>query len=373
MSDNFSQKPKVLICPLNWGLGHASRCIPIIHKLQLAGFEVLVAADGRAYTLLQTECADLLHVRLPGFSPRFSTGSKLIWKILSWIPSLAWHTIMEHRAISQLVKEHNISVVISDNRFGLFTSKATSIFITHQIMVKTPRILSFTEPLLYRINRFFVQKYDYCWIPDLPGANNLSGDLSHKYPLPRNANFIGLLSRFNQNNSTGSVMDGPLLAILSGPEPQRTILEGLIQKQLGALNQTATIVRGTLDNTMSVKSTNRITMMAHMKPDELSEVIARAEMVVCRSGYSSLMDMAILGKKEVLLVPTPGQTEQEYLGARVQELGWFNMQNQQNIDLRFAIACSKKCKGIGLQTGESLLDEQISLLCKQLSVPSSNL
>lgn len=372
MSDNLPQKPKVLICPLDWGLGHASRCIPIIHKMQDAGFEVLIAADGRARELLQTECADLLHIRLLGFSPRLSKGSQLIWKILWWIPSLVWHTIMEHFAISQLIKEHNISVVISDNRYGLFTHKATSIFITHQIMIKTPRILSFTEPMLYCINRFFIQKYDYCWIPDLPGIDNLSGDLSHKYPLPRNAQFIGLLSRFSKNNSASSAIGGPLLAILSGPEPQRTILEGLILKQLGTLALAATIVRGIPKDNIPVRCPNQITMHAHMKPKELAEAIARAEMVVCRSGYSSLMDMANLGKKEILLVPTPGQTEQEYLAARVQAKGWFNAQNQQNFDLHRAIADANKCKGIELPTGESLLDEQISLLSKHLAGASAN-
>jgi len=367
MSDIIPQIPRVLVCPLNWGLGHASRCIPVIRKLQHAGFEVLVAADCRALTLLQTECADLVHIRLPGFSPRYSTGSGLIWKILSWMPSLVWHTAIEHRTISRLVEEHKISVVISDNRFGLFTTKAKSIFITHQIMIKAPRILSFTEPVLYRINLFFIKKYDYCWIPDLPGSDNLSGDLSHRYPLPQNAHFIGLLSRFSKNNSSSPFMNGPLLAVLSGPEPQRTILEELILEQLGTLNQAATIVSGTPENKMPAKSTNQITMLAHMKPKELAEAITWAGIVVCRSGYSSLMDMAVLGKKAVLVVPTPGQTEQEYLAARVQAKGWFNAQNQQNFDLRGAIADANKCKGIALQTGESLLDEQISMLSKLLA------
>ena len=371
MGDSLPQKTKVLICPLNWGLGHASRCIPVISKLQHAGFEVLVAADGRALALLLSECPDLVYIRLPGFSPRFSSGSKLIWKILSWLPMLAWHTVVEHRTISRLVKEHHISVVISDNRFGLFTSKAKCIFITHQIMIKAPGILSFAEPILYRINRFFIQKYDYCWIPDLPGSNNLSGDLSHKFPLPRNAQFIGLLSRFSKNNLPGSAMNGSLLAILSGPEPQRTILEKIVLKQLGTLDQAAIIVSGTPENKISAKYSNQIAMLAHMKPDELAETITQAGIVICRSGYSSLMDLAILGKKAVLVIPTPGQTEQEYLAARVHEKGWFNAQNQQCLDLSCAIADAKKCKGIALQTDDSLLDEQISLLKKHLIASQS--
>ena len=369
MLNNLAQKQRVLVCPLNWGLGHASRCIPVIRKFQQAGFEVLVAADGRALSLLQAEFADLVYIRLPGFSPRFSSGSTLIWKILSWMPSLAWHTIMEHHIISRLVDEYKISIVISDNRFGLFTSKATSIFITHQIMIKAPWFLSFTEPILFRINRFFIQKFDYCWIPDLPGSDNLSGDLSHKYPLPRNAHFIGLLSRFSNNNSSAAI-NGPLLAVLSGPEPQRTILEELILEQLRITGLAATIISGTPEHRMLTISESNITRHTHLAPELLAEAITGAMMVICRSGYSSLMDLAVLEKKSVLLIPTPGQTEQEYLAAKMQASGWFNVQTQQNADLLSAINDSGKCKGIALQNAESLLDEQISLLNNHPGEPS---
>jgi predicted glycosyltransferase len=367
MGDILLQKPKVLICPLNWGLGHASRCIPLIRKLQLAGFEVIIAADGRALSLLQTEFGSLKYVRLPGFSPRFSKGSTILWKVLGWLPSLVWHTIKEHSTIQRIVKQHEISLVISDNRYGLFTSGAKTIFITHQIMIKAPGRLSFTEPILYRINRFFIQKYDYCWIPDLPGSENLSGDLSHKYPLPRNAKFIGLLSRFNKIIRVGSASKIPLLAVLSGPEPQRTLFQEIIVKQLRKYNQEATIVMGTPENTMSAGKTNQITMFTHLPPNELSEAISEAGIVVCRAGYSSLMDLAILGKKEVLIVPTPGQTEQEYLASRTKALGWFNAQIQQNTDLSSAIDEAGNFKGIELETGEYLLDKKISTLYTQLA------
>ena len=130
MGDNLTLKPRVLVCPLNWGLGHASRCIPLIRKLQQSGFEVLIATDGKALTLLRSEFSDITYIRLPGFSPRFSSGVRLVLEMLHWVPLLIWHSIMEHGTISRLVDTHKIAVVISDNRFGLFTQKAISIFIT---------------------------------------------------------------------------------------------------------------------------------------------------------------------------------------------------------------------------------------------------
>ena len=372
MSDHQPQKKRVLVCPLNWGLGHASRCIPLIRRLQLAGFEVIVAADGRALALLQTEFTEITCIRLPGFSPRFSAGAKLTGEMLMWVPLLIWHSVMEHRKLSSLVDTYKINAVISDNRFGLFTHKAVSVFITHQIMIKAPRILSFIEPMLYRINRFFIQRYDYCWIPDLPGSENLSGDLSHKYPLPLNAHFIGLLSRFSKNNKSGFTMNGPILAVLSGPEPQRTVFEALILKQLDTLNQSVIIIRGIPEHIIHAEFSTHAMMLAHMKPEELSQAIADSRLVICRTGYSSLMDMAVLGKREVLMIPTPGQTEQEYLATRLQAKGWFNVQNQRDLNMNSAILSVNKYKGIPLQAGESLLDEQIFSLNRHLEDSASS-
>ncbi|MFZ4706226.1 MAG: glycosyltransferase [Bacteroidales bacterium] len=351
-----------MVCPLNWGLGHAARCIPIIHKLQLAGFEVIVAADGRALALLEEECSDIKSITLPGFSPDFPSGRNLILKIPGWLCSLSWHTFKEHQDISLLVDEHNIDVVISDNRFGLFTKKAKCVFITHQVMFKTPLPLKFSEPFLYRINRFFINKFDVCWIPDLPGSDNLSGDLSHKYPLPENARFIGLLSRFQREKVAEEIADKSVLALLSGPEPQRTIFEGLIIGQLKKTSIPATIVRGTPSELNSKEPVNNVSLYNHLLTGELAGNIRKAGFVICRSGYSTLMDMAVLGKKAVLLVPTPGQTEQEYLAKRLHKLGWMNYQDQNNFNIdKPANEVGEYC-GINLPTDETLLDMQIEAL-----------
>jgi uncharacterized protein (TIGR00661 family) len=365
-------KPMVMVCPLNWGLGHASRCIPIIRKLQFAGFEVIVAAEGRALSLLQEECSDINFIILKGFSPRFSSGKNIILKVPVWFFSLAWHTLREHYVLSKLVEEFNIDVVISDNRFGLFTKKARCIFITHQVMFKAPRFFKFAEPLLYRINRFFVQRFNSCWIPDIPGSENLSGDLSHKYPLPKNAIFIGLLSRFQRDPFPGESEDSNTLALLSGPEPQRTIFEGLILDQLRKTNLTATIIQGSPNKLINTESLDNVRIYNHLKTDDLAIVIRKADVVICRSGYSTLMDLAVLGKKAVLLVPTPGQTEQEYLAKHIQELGWMNYQVQNEFNLDTINKDIWEFSGIPLPTNESLLDTQIAAIVLSLNPPSTS-
>jgi uncharacterized protein (TIGR00661 family) len=366
MIDLKKDKLRVLVCPLNWGLGHASRCIPVIRRLKAEGFEVIVAAEGRALALLQEECGKIIIIRFPGFSPRFSSGRNLLLKIPGLLLSLAWHTLREHQKISRLVAENRIDVVISDNRFGLFTTKAKCVFITHQVMLKTPLYLKFTEPILYRINRYFIHKFDACWIPDLPGTDNLSGDLSHKYPLPNNASFIGLVSRFGRNKTTEYVTDGNLLALLSGPEPQRTTFERLINDQFEKENRKATIIRGTPSEKVEKESFNKILRINHLNTDRLAHLITYSDYVVCRSGYSTLMDLAVLGKKQVILVPTPGQTEQEYLAERLQEIGWMDFQPQNKFNLEKKIHDEKQYGGINLPTGEYLLDNQIKALVEDL-------
>jgi len=371
MVDFKKQNPRVMVCPLNWGLGHASRCIPIIRKLQIAGFEVIVAAEGQVLSLLKEECNGIECIILHGFSPRFSSGKHLILRIPGWIISLAWHTFVEHKAISQLVADVKIDVVISDNRFGLFTKKAKCIFITHQVMFKTPRYLKFAEPLLYRVNRFLIQKFNACWIPDLPGPENLSGDLSHKYPLPKNARFIGLLSRFQKKESQEVISNGGLLAMLSGPEPQRSIFEKCILDQLKKANYPAIIVRGKPDELNNIELLENISQKNHLITDQLAMAIGNARLVVCRSGYSTLMDLAVLGKTSVLLVPTPGQTEQEYLARRLKELGWFNYQTQDKFDLDRIGFDLTGYHGIKLLVEQTMLDKEISTLLYELNSHST--
>src|ERR1019366_5512486 len=179
---------RILICLLNWGLGHATRCIPIIRLLRKKNAEIIIAADGRSLELLKQEFPDLEFIRLQGYDINYPTGDSMILKMFFSIPKIVNGIYKEHQILKKIIKEKKIDIVISDNRFGLWNKKIKSIFITHQLMIKT----LFAEKLLHRINLYFIKKYDECWVPDVECASNLSGDLSHKYSLIKNTFFVGV-------------------------------------------------------------------------------------------------------------------------------------------------------------------------------------
>jgi len=304
------QPPTVLVAPLNWGLGHATRCVPIIRDLLSQEQRVMIAADGDALSWLQTEFPDLRCIRLQGICIRYSASGSQAISMLLQIPSMLINSFREHQALKRLIRQENIVTVISDNRFGLWNKHIKSIYITHQLMIKTP--YRWMEPLLWRLHRCVINRYDECWIPDIKGTGNLSGDLSHKYPLPGNGRFIGWLSRFPVNEVVTISKHYHTLCLVSGPEPQRTLFEQQLINQFQHSNQSTLLVRGKPDESREVNTIGNIDLAAHLTTTEMQAYILDTPIIICRSGYSSLMDLKTLGK-EAMLTPTPGQTEQEYL------------------------------------------------------------
>ena len=198
-SINSERRTRILVAPLDWGLGHATRCIPIIRELLEHNTEVIIAADGRPYELLKKEFPALTSVRLPGFVIVYPEGDRIAAKIVSQIPKIIIAIFREHRALSNIIRDLKIDAVISDNRFGLFSKKIPCIYITHQIGIMMPKRLQWASRLMYYLNKALIQKYTACWIPDYAEKENLSGRLSHFYPLPKNATFIGPLTRFKKD------------------------------------------------------------------------------------------------------------------------------------------------------------------------------
>ena len=199
-------------------------------------------------------------------------------------------------------------------------------------MIKLPRQFRFFERLFYKLHKFIIQKYDECRIPDIENEPNLSGDLSHKYPLPRNAKFIGYLSRFSNLNIEKKNSAYDVICILSGPENQRTIFENILIKQLKTLKYRALIIRGKPNEQETKKSINNITFINHIEPSKFAEHIISTKHIICRAGYSTIMDFVTL-KKTALLVPTPGQTEQEYLAKLMSEKKLFSIVEQKNLNI----------------------------------------
>jgi uncharacterized protein (TIGR00661 family) len=358
------ERKRIVVAPLNWGLGHATRCIPIIRELIAQGMEVVVAADGRPLDLLKKEFPSLVFYRLSGFAPSYNKKGATVFHMIRQIPALIKATIIEHRAIQRLVHKEKISAIISDSRFGLFTKKIPTVYIVHQVRILLPLWLRLFERAVYFIHRLIITQYTECWIPDYDGTENLSGKLAHSFLLPRNAKFIGPLTRFTRKKSQKIHRD--ILAILSGPEPQRTVFEKLIVNQLLQSNFNALIVRGMpeIDEYQSLSQT--VLSVSTLPAEELNNEILSSEIILSRPGYSTVMDLAALGKKAIF-IPTPGQTEQEYLAEYFHEKKICFSMDQKEFDLNVAMKSVSDYRGfIHNEIPSSVLAEIVTGFVTQL-------
>jgi hypothetical protein len=300
---------KLLVAPLDWGLGHATRCVPIIKSLIDHNCQVWLAAEGAQEKLLREEFPALPFLPLKGYRIKYSKAG-LTGKLLLQIPSILRSINEENNWLKEQVSKYQFQAMISDNRYGLYHEEIQSIFITHQLCIKSS-LGKWSERFLQKWNYKLIERFTECWIPDEEEKNNLAGELSHPEKLPAlPVKYIGPLSRFARNNVVE--IKGHLLIILSGPEPQRTILENKIIDQIVNYDGTATIVRGLPTERNIIPSTNTIHFYNHLSSEGLNNEAMKAEFVISRSGYSTIMDMAALQKK-CIFIPTPGQAEQEYL------------------------------------------------------------
>jgi len=313
-SSPLGVKGKILICPLNWGLGHATRCVPIIRRLLVEGHELLVVADGYPLVFLQQEFPSLRFIEFPSYAVYYTAGKSQVGAMIFNFPNIIKGIIQEHFWLRNLLQDEHFDQIISDNRFGMWNKRIHSVYMTHQLMVKMPIKLRFFEPLVHRIHKAFINRYNECWIPDRSENGGLSGDLSHKYPLPYHAKFIGTLSRFQGLENTVPNTDFDMVAVISGLEPQRTIFEdSLILNYKNRLEKTL-IVRGQPQSGNYLRHIGNVTLVSHLPDGELVAVLLGAKKIICRSGYSSIMDLDVLNcLQKAEFIPTPGQTEQEYL------------------------------------------------------------
>ncbi len=321
------KKPKrVLVAPLNWGLGHATRCIPIINKLLQIGFEVVLASDGRSLKLLQKEFPKLQTIEFPAYDVHYSSKNMVI-NIAFQIPKILIAIWKEHRFIKKVVEEEKIEIIISDNRYGCLSKETKNIFITHQI-----NIIILFKPLelfVNKVNHFLINRFDECWIPDYTGEDSLAGRLS-KCDQIKNAKYLGPLSRMEEETIPKKY---DIIAVISGPEPQRTYFEKVIINELIAADKKSLIVQGKVEKKEHFKLNDKIEVVSFLNSVELNKAIQSSGLVICRSGYSSVMDLVKL-KKKAILIPTPGQTEQEYLGSRLNNKKLFCVQKQATFSLK---------------------------------------
>ncbi len=364
----MKKKKNILICPLEWGLGHSGRMIALAEKLQESDFNIIFGAGKKQLAFLRNEMTGCNYISFPGFRPLYSGFLPQYLVIFFQIPLLIYHSIREHLILKKLISDLLIDIVISDNRFGLWNKNIQTIYITHQLRIPFPRFFSFLESTGTYLHGKIISKYSLCFIPDLPGDLNLTGKLTHGLKLPYNVRFIGILSRFRKTDklhSSSFPKEGMTTVILSGPESQRSILEKKLINNITQQNLSAVILGGKPhENTQKGIGWN-ITYYSHADRMTMQKIISESKIIITRAGYTTIMELVSM-ECSAVLIPTPGQTEQEYIAMLLSDKGWFSCipQNKLNGKVHFNHASADWCEEIIKQSKE-LLDKALKELSEQ--------
>jgi len=322
---------KILIAPLNWGLGHASRCVPLIQRYMDEGHEVIIGGDGDSLVLLRKHFPTLRYTYLAPLQLRYSAGRSQVWAMVLSLPKLISWAIKDHAMLQAILREEEIESVVSDNRFGLYSGAAECIYITHQLHIMLPKGWRWLEPLAARLHARIYAHYNKVWVPDYAEeSDSLGGELSHPRELRvgerlEKVEYIGPLSRFKGIHSEADTRYD-VVAVLSGLEPHRSMLEQEIISRYQGKAEQVLIVQGLMGRPNTRIKRGNITMLPYMADKQLVPLLMGAKHVISRSGFSSIMDFASLGILEKAeFIPTPGQPEQEYLSA------YFGVKMQKNV------------------------------------------
>jgi UDP-N-acetylglucosamine transferase subunit ALG13 len=334
--------------------------VPIINLLIEKGLNVILGASGRPASFLRAEFPNLDFIPIKGYYIRYPSGGTMALQMMRQAPSVLKAIRLEHDKLDKLIDKYEIHAVLSDNRFGMWSDRIPSIYMTHQIMIKAPGVLAFSENLLYHLHRKYMRKFDECWIPDFE-ENGLSGDLAHKRPSPIPAYFIGPQSRFTATDSPNPDKTHKYMIIISGPEPQRSIFETRVIKQLKESNERAIILSGKPELNMLKKDIGKIEVYAHMNSSDMQHAMRSSEIIISRSGYSSIMDLAAMGLSAVF-IPTPGQTEQEYLAKYHKKLKHYYSVSQNKFNLEDLSIASINFSGPQIKADNTILSHRIDQL-----------
>ena len=363
---------KAIVAALDWGLGHATRSVPVIRALLARGVNVVLAGSGDSLTLMRTEFPALPVFELPPYAVEYPRHGNMTLKMLRQLPRLRKVIAHEHALLDQFIVHESVDFVISDNRYGCWSSHVPCILITHQTTILLPPYMKWLKKTLAWYNRRMINHFTQCWIPDSPGAHRLAGKLA-RYPdaAPARFRYIGNLSRFS-----GTIPAKPLseakydvVVVLSGPEPQRTVLEEIILAQLPKTSLRAFVVRGVPHAIKPLPDS--VEGADFMDTSQLESLLSEAPCVVARSGYSTIMDLAKLGKKAIF-IPTPGQTEQEYLARRLKLMKLAYSASQRQFNLKRAWRASKAYTGFNFMPDRfHQLDDGITSLLDWMHQRSS--
>lgn len=315
---------------------------------------------------MQSVFPELEFVELKGYRIKYgSTGFLTLLKLIFQIPKILTAINRENKWLKRITNEKHVDIIVSDNRFGLHNHGLISIFITHQLHIKTS-LGKLADIIAQKINYHFINQFDVCWVPDAAGNKNLAGALSHPAILPAiPLHYTGILSAIKKQTIQ---VTNKLLVLLSGPEPQRSILENILLQQLKNYTQPVVVVRGLPAAGNALLSTGAITFYNYCSGDQLQQLINASDIIISRSGYSTLMDLLPLGKK-CIVIPTPGQAEQEYLATWLADQNFVCTCTQDNFSLPVLLG-----KAAGLQVpdlswlnNDTAVDEAFAALATLLA------
>jgi uncharacterized protein (TIGR00661 family) len=335
---------KIIYGVCSWGLGHATRSLPVIRKLVSEQHNITVISNGRSLDVLKKELGDTVdYVDIPDYPMLLSENSRqFIAKSIVYWPVFIKRIEDGLAQLQKILAQNQYDCIISDARYDMYSKKIPSFFISHQMRIMNPLRIRLFENAMERFNLFFFKRFVGVMVPDYK-EESLSGDLSHHLRRidENRLHYVGVLSDFTKRQMSKDI---DYLISISGPEPQRSMLEEKLVAQAHELPGTVVLTLGKTEKYSVVKK-KHLTTYSFVTKELREELLNRAKLVVSRSGYSTIMDVAVVGTK-ALLIPTPGQIEQEYLGAYHMSKGTFYSVSQETIDLKQDVICAQEKTGI---------------------------
>jgi len=334
------------VSPLSWGLGHATRDIPIIEELLAQGHNVTVGSSGNALSLLQRECPECDFLSFKDYPAPYSSSRFFLPAFVAGLPALLWAVHQEKKRFDEILARNSFDLIVSDNRMGIYSEAIPSYFISHQLRYSLPRYLFPLELMTMPFNRLFHRHFTGLIVPDISpyGGKNLSGKLCRS-GIPATARrtyYAGILASTEKMNVDE---DLDFLVIVSGPEPQRSALEEIIIKQVQKLPGEKAVLLGSPRQERHEKLDATTTVHSYVSTEEKARLMNRARFIISRSGYTTMMELAELEKRHALLTPTPGQTEQEYLSRYYAREGWFLSRSQYRLRLTEDVKAAMPYRG----------------------------
>jgi uncharacterized protein (TIGR00661 family) len=345
MADPDSQKKKVFIAPLNWGLGHATRILPIIKRLLSNDFYVYIAASGRSREVLQKEISDCVFLDFPQYPIKYPRTRFFVTRFMLVIfPQMIIAMFKEQRMLRKLHGKYRFDLIISDNRFALKLEGVRCLLLSHQLRYKLPWPIHKMEWLPEYFNYYHFKKYDLIIVPDAESEQNLTGELSHdmRYLAKEKLYYSGILTDLDESElKKNKVID--YFVIVSGPEPQRTKFERMILSQLGDLKGRVVVTLGIPEKKYKIRMGNA-EIYTYLNRQHITHCMFNSNLIISRPGYTTVMEMVVLGKKG-LFIPTPGQIEQEYLAKHFMEKKWCFSTSQYGFNMCTALQSAEKYSG----------------------------